>query len=109
MGDFNDYPNNESLSEILVKNDLVNLMNSEDVVGIGSYNYRGNWNWLDQIIISKNLINSDIQFIKSGAFQKEYMMYINKKGEKYPSRTYGGSNWYGGFSDHLPIFLRIAF
>ena len=109
MGDFNDYPSNESLSEILVKNDLVNLMNSEDVVGIGSYNYRGSWNWLDQIIISKNLINSDIQVIRSGAFQKEYMMYTNNKGEKYPSRTYGGSNWYGGFSDHLPIFLRIAF
>ena len=109
MGDFNDYPNNESLSEILVKNDLVNLMNSKDVIGFGSYNYRGNWNWLDQIIISKNLFNSDLQAIKSGAFQKEYMMYTNKKGEQYPSRTYGGSNWYGGFSDHLPIFLRIAF
>ena len=92
-----------------IHKNLVNLMNSEDVVGIGSYNYRGNWNWLDQIIISKNLINSDIQVIRSGAFQKEYMMYTNKKGEKYPSRTYGGSNWYGGFSDHLPIFLSIAF
>ena len=33
------------------------------------------------------------------------MLYTNKKGEVYPSRTYGGKNWYGGFSDHLPIFF----
>ena len=109
MGDFNDYPSNESLSKVLVKNDLINLMNSKDVVGNGSYNYKGNWNWLDQIIISKNSITSDLKFIKSGAYQKEYMIYTNKKGEKYPSRTYGGNKWYGGFSDHLPVFVKIIF
>ena len=24
-----------------------------------------------------------------------------------PNRTYGGNNWYGGFSDHLPIYCRF--
>jgi len=40
MGDFND--------------NFVNLMSTDLVFGKGSYNYKGNWNWLDQIIISKD-------------------------------------------------------
>ena len=107
MGDFNDYPSNESLDEILVKEDLLNLMSSSQVSGIGSYNYRGNWDWLDQIIISKEI--SSFKLIKFGAFKEDFMMYTNKKGVVYPSRSFGGNNWYGGYSDHLPVFLKMGF
>jgi len=107
MGDFNDYPTNESLKEVLVKDDLFNLMSSSQVSGRGSYNYRGNWNWLDQIIISKEF--SDFKLIKFGAFEEDFMMYTNKKDEVYPSRSFGGNKWYGGYSDHLPVFLRIGY
>ena len=107
MGDFNDYPSNESLDEILVKEDLLNLMSSSQVSGIGSYNYRGNWDWLDQIIISKEI--SSFKLRKFGAFEEDFMMYTNKKGEVYPSRSFGGNNWYGGYSDHLPVFLKMGF
>jgi len=107
MGDFNDYPSNESLDEILVKDDLINLMSSNQVSGKGSYNYRGNWNWLDQIIISKEI--SSFKSIKFGAFEEDFMMYTNKKGEVYPNRSYGGKNWYGGYSDHLPVFLKMSY
>ena len=107
MGDFNDYPSNESLDEILVKDDLINLMSSNQVSGKGSYNYRGNWNWLDQIIVSKEI--SSFKSIKFGAFEEDFMMYTNKKGELYPSRSFGGKNWYGGYSDHLPVFLKMSY
>jgi predicted extracellular nuclease len=109
MGDFNDYPTNESILKVLVKDNLINLMSTELVSGNGSYNYRGNWNWLDQIIISKNFITADTKLLSAGAFQKDFMMYKNKKGEIFPSRSFGGSKWYGGFSDHLPIYFRSAF
>ena len=105
MGDFNDYPTNESLAEVLVKDDLVNLMSKSNVSGRGSYNYRGNWDWLDQIIVSKY----DFKLISFGAFEEDFMMYTNKKGEVYPNRSFGGNNWYAGFSDHLPVFLRFTF
>jgi predicted extracellular nuclease len=107
MGDFNDYPNNESLDKILVKDDLLNLMSTSQVSGKGSYNYRGKWNWLDQIIISKEI--SSFKSIKFGAFEEDFMMYTNKKGEVYPSRSFGGKNWYGGYSDHLPVFLKMSY
>jgi predicted extracellular nuclease len=106
MGDFNDYPNNESLDEILVTDDLLNLMSTSQVSGKGSYNYRGNWNWLDQIIVSKEI--SSFRLIKFGAFKEDFMMYTNKKGEVYPSRSFGGNNWYGGYSDHLPVYLKMS-
>ena len=105
MGDFNDYPTNESLAEVLVKDDLINLMSKSNVSGRGSYNYRGNWDWLDQIIVSQD----DFKLISFGAFEEDFMMYTNKKGEVYPNRSFGGNNWYAGFSDHLPVFLRFTF
>ena len=109
MGDFNDYPNNESLSEILIKDDLANLMSTDSVIGKGSYNYKGSWNWLDQIIISKNFFNPNVKIKSVGSFQREYMLYTNNKGESRPSRTFGGSNWYGGFSDHLQLILNFVY
>ena len=105
MGDFNDYPTNESLAKVLVKDDLINLMSKSNVSGRGSYNYRGNWDWLDQIIVSQY----DFKLISFGAFEEDFMMYTNKKGEVYPNRSFGGNNWYAGFSDHLPVFLRFTF
>jgi exonuclease III len=104
MGDFNDYPSNESVRDVLVENDFVNMMSSNMVRGLGSYNYKGEWNFIDHVIVSNSLKN---RVFSSGAFSKDWMLYINDQGEKYPSRTYGGSNWYGGFSDHLPVYCRI--
>ncbi len=109
MGDFNDYPNNESLSHFLVHDDLINLMTTDFVFGKGSYNYKGSWNWLDQIIVSQNFLDSNIEKYSSGAFNEDFMLYTNKKGEVYPNRTFGGNNWYGGFSDHLPVYFLFRF
>ena len=109
MGDFNDYPNNESLSEVLIEGDLINLMRSDSVLGKGSYNYNGSWNWLDQIIVSKNFFKPNVKLKSVGSFQKEFMLYTNEKGESKPNRTFGGNNWYGGFSDHLPVYFQFTF
>ena len=109
MGDFNDYPSNESLTNYLIKDNFINLMASDFILGRGSYNYKNTWGWLDQIIVSKNLVSSNMYLISGGAFQQDFMLYTNDKQEVYPSRSFGGNNWYGGFSDHLPVYCRIGF
>ena len=109
MGDFNDYPTNESISKLLYNNQFINLMSSSLVSGKGSYNYKGNWDWLDQIIVSKNFNESNMKLLSAGAFQKSFMLYKNKNGELYPKRSFGGNSWYGGFSDHLPIYFKSEF
>ena len=42
--------------------------------GIGSYNYKGNWGWLDQIIVSKNFYQPNIKLLSIGAFQRDFML-----------------------------------
>ena len=60
-----------------VKNfNLVNLMSE---LNCGSYNYKGKWGWLDQIIISSNLIEKRNFMVKDyGAFIKDWMLYKPK-------------------------------
>jgi len=110
MGDFNDYPNNESLS-IFTNEKFFNIMTTENISGSGSYNYKGEWNWLDQIILSNNFKSTNFEILSAGSFQKDFMMYESKniklKSRVFPSRTFGGNFWYGGFSDHLPVYLRL--
>ena len=109
MGDFNDYPYNESISKLTDDEKFINLMNSELVSDKGSYYYKGKWDWLDQIIISENFRSPSVNLISSGSYKNDFMLYKNKNGEGVPSRSFGGNNWYGGFSDHLPVYLKFNF
>ena len=114
MGDFNDYPDNKSIREVLKAgsledgNQFVNLALPLHKKGIGTYNYRGDWGMLDQLIVSPNLlVNEKGLRIKNGELylvNDDQFMYISKTGEKSPSKTYGGPNYYGGYSDHLAIY-----
>lgn len=123
IGDFNDEPTNRSLTDILHAgnkrknpwitdsyNLLYDIHNNENR---GSYNYQGKWNMLDQIIVSYNLINQSkkltCNFDSGRILKKEWMLYHNEKKDTYtPNRTYGGNNYYGGVSDHLPVYVTFT-
>jgi predicted extracellular nuclease len=117
MGDFNDETDNNSIKKGLkvVANDsdksgeLVNCFTRQDDNQEGSYRYRGNWNMLDQIILSDNFFakNSSLQFEESAILKKDWMLYKDKKYGATPNKTYGGPNYYGGYSDHLPVYVDI--
>ncbi len=121
MGDFNDETDNKSIAQTLgAKSSFKALQNKElfntaaslDKAGKGTYNYKGNWNMLDQIIVSGNLLNDKKGLNASSTmaiFQQDWMMYDDKKKGKVPSRTYGGPNYYGGYSDHLPVYLQLTY
>jgi len=111
MGDLNDEPSNKSVSEVLhaqeeisTTNQLKNLMLSLDVAQ-GSHRYKGQWAYLDQIIISSGLSN------KLGAFGCFSAPFLLEEDTRYPGvqpfRTYKGMRYNEGFSDHLPIFVDL--
>ncbi|MBR4853515.1 MAG: endonuclease/exonuclease/phosphatase family protein [Alistipes sp.] len=121
MGDMNDNPSNRSQRRVvqarhshrhLSPNDLYNPL-GKNALRIGSSRYNGKWNHYDNIIISANLVdtnNAQISFVPSQKrhssafiFRRDYM--CNKRG--YPLRTYQGSEYLGGTSDHLPICLIL--
>jgi predicted extracellular nuclease len=117
MGDMNDEPDNKSLFEVLEARPpfspgatLVNLMFPEFLEGKGSYNYRGSWDMLDNLMVSSGLRNSKgwrVMHGKGFIYRESWMEYINRNGEITPNRTYGGPVYYGGVSDHFPVYFRL--
>jgi predicted extracellular nuclease len=116
MGDFNDHPNDRSMTEALncepgANNGLTNLMYNRHLKGEGSYNYKGEWGMLDQFIVSDALLAATKGYttVESAAFvfKPDWLLYTEEGKEPSPSKTYGGPNYYGGFSDHLPICIEL--
>lgn len=118
MGDFNDHPNDVSVEQILkakavtdTKADLVNLLYDDHAAGKGTHNFKGEWGVLDQFIVSKSFYNGKKGLKITGKDAKivyeEVLLYTAKDGSKKPNTTYGGPNYYGGYSDHLPIVLQL--
>ncbi len=117
MGDFNDEPHNISIAEILTEPDgsapLINTMAQLDRQGLGTYRFRDQWNMLDQILISEGLHDAESGYEwQEGSEQihgKDWMLQDSTAGkyEGYPNRTYGGNRYLGGFSDHLPVSIRL--
>lgn len=122
MGDFNDEPTNMSLHSVLNatnkrKNansrDLYNLMyDKHNFENTGTYSYKGNWNMLDNLIVSQSVItdknNYHVDYTGGKIYRDDWMMYDNPKiGELTPNKTYGGNMYFGGVSDHLPVFMVL--
>ena len=124
MGDFNDYPTDKSMKEVLCgKGDLQNLMQGMEA---GTYRYRGEWGIFDQFLVSEN-ISAKINFAKAkkkyaaaknknvGAYLENVLIlrhpFLLEEDEKYggdkPFRTFNGMKYNGGYSDHLPIAVDL--
>jgi hypothetical protein len=120
MGDFNDQPEDESLlkflsaeKEITGQSDhLVNLSFRWMNNGKGTLKFQSQWNIFDQIIVSESNLNKksllfslpedahilDLPFL----LEPDY----NYTGMKL-NRTYIGFKYHGGYSDHLPVLLKL--
>lgn len=117
MGDFNDHPDNVSVKDALKarpasdSSDLINLLADDQAAGKGTHNYKGEWGVLDQFIVSRSLFDGKNGLtLKTGDAEivyEETLLFTMKDGSKKPSATYGGPNYYGGYSDHLPIRLML--
>lgn len=82
--------------------------------GRGTYNYKGEWGVLDHIIVSGALLSKNNSIYTNqnwiNTFDSDMVMnyYDNKFGKgKRPNRTYGGNRYFGGYSDHLAIYLKL--
>ncbi len=117
-GDFNDNPDNESIFKTLratnntsPKDDseLFNLMFEKFKQKQGTLTHKNNWDLFDNLIVSQTFLTDKkgfhTNFEGGNIFREKFLLFENKKGEVSPSRTYGGNKYFGGFSDHLPVFV----
>lgn len=119
LGDFNDSPVNRSLHEVLrakgqheqKQGDLINLLIEEQKKDLGTAVHRGNWDVIDNIIVSQGLLQgrSGLTVKDNNAFivKNDKLLFTYKDGNQKPSATFGGDKYYGGYSDHLPVFLIL--
>ncbi len=123
MGDFNDYPNNKSIFNVLKARSLNYHLEEKELYNMffhrikeqdfGTLKYQGEWDILDQFIVSGNLLmmNNRIKIDNNEAhiFSADF---LSEKDEKYggvrPYRTNLGPRYIGGFSDHYPIFMDLT-
>ncbi|NTW77178.1 MAG: endonuclease/exonuclease/phosphatase [Syntrophaceae bacterium] len=121
LGDFNDEPFNRSITEYALSiNDrrrvtegrnpyLLNLMWPILASSIGSYVYEGQWYMLDQIMVSRGIVNGNCGWQLQGDAQVEaaaLMSYPKKIGP----RRFGiksSERDAAGFSDHYPVSVTL--
>lgn len=119
MGDLNDNPtdanvlktlNAKRLSESIDPGSLYNLSIRRFENGEGTLYWRS-WDLFDQMIVSGNILEGENNFKLTskdiGIFKKDWMLYERRDGTKVPNRTAGRSDYYGGYSDHLPVFIEF--
>ena len=97
MGDMNSEPINDLQH-------LDNLMISHNRVGKGTHKYQGIWSCLDQFYISHSLK----EMAQATIFTPKWLLEEDTKYLDYqPKRTYVGYRYHGGYSDHLPVVLKV--
>ena len=124
MGDFNDNPTDKSIQVGLHAlspkspfnpTSLYDLLLPAYHAGEGTLYYKS-WDLFDQVIVSGSLLikpkKSGGLFInpaKGFILKKNWMLFENKEGVMVPNRMSTGKKYFGGYSDHLPVFVILRY
>lgn len=124
MGDFNDNPSDHVPTKVLnalpytshtyESDKLYNLCHNgrryEDRTS-GTYFHAGQWDMLDQIIVSGSLLNGTLPvriYAQAQVYSPQWITHYNKNNNvNMPNRTYQGPHYTGGVSDHFPLYVTF--
>lgn len=115
MGDCNDHPDNRSLQLLGSSLDARNVQQEPALLynlwalrpNEGSYFYRKRWEQIDHILVSRGLFDRRGHRLADDPFRcYAFPPLLQQSGE--PWRTYRGSRYLGGYSDHLPLILKLV-
>ena len=125
MGDMNDDPDNASMAKCLgAKRKMKDVGDGDfynpwwDILrkdGQGTLSYQGGWNLFDQIVLSKNLLDTkgtkeykNLTLFRYHIFKRDYLMQQEGKYKGTPKRTTSSGVWLNGYSDHLPTVTYLV-
>ncbi|EGV42138.1 endonuclease [Bizionia argentinensis JUB59] len=111
MGDFNDDPNCNSITQLVENNNLFNPMNTLRSFNRGSLVHHLKWHLFDQIMITTNFFKPDdthLEFEEANIFDPEFLKEYKGKYKGTPFRTYAGEKHKGGYSDHFPVYITLT-
>jgi len=114
LGDFNENPYAENInyllyndgSEKILENPFMHLYTERKY----STYYQRQGLLFDQIILSRDffLHNSVLNFRKAEVFTHEDIKTREGKYQGKPFRTYAGTRYLGGYSDHFPVLVEFS-
>ena len=122
MGDLNDCPTDPSVYDVLKARHLsemeegcfINLFGKPDGLGFeGTLKHQADWQIFDQIIVTHALMDDREGFhYKEGSARIFHADFMLEDDETYHGkklfRTYIGPRYFGGFSDHLPVYIDLV-
>ncbi len=112
-GDFNATPSEPVMVRLAEESGMANLSAAMAKNEKGSYRYRGLWEMIDQVLVSEIMTTGEGAFTASpqdfSVFDASFLLeddpdYPGKR----PLATYRAYKWEGGYSDHLPVLVRIS-
>lgn len=113
-GDFNENPDDENLVKILYGNSQEKVLENpfQQLFSTGNYStfhYKSGL-LFDQIMLSESFFKDDgiLSFQNAGIFRCEKISSRDKKFEGRPFRTYSGTRYLGGYSDHFPVYVTLG-
>lgn len=116
MGDFNADPESRVMSLITKDKKSVSALYNPFAglarKGYGSYMYRGRWHMYDAIIVNDKMLgDTGLRYPDGGAhiFIRDFLMQGEGRYKGHPLRAISGDTFTGGFSDHLPVYVNLAF
>lgn len=127
MGDMNDDPFDDSMVKYLHGQETIAEVNPDDYFnpylsmiknGFGTLCYRDVWSIFDQELVNYNLAaapDGGYRILPScqdkyygNTFNAPFLIQQSGKYKNYPFRTFSGSEFIGGYSDHFPTFIVIG-
>ena len=121
MGDLNDNPTSDGVINVLhakaekkevtatdIYNPWINMYKN----GMGTESYRGEWNLIDQIMITGAFMqnnNHKWQYYKHEIFNRDFLKNRIGKDKGLPHRSYTANHvWDNGYSDHFPVVMYFV-
>ena len=114
MGDFNENPDAEELQQLLLDNNGKKMLNNPfEALYLNNQfsTYHGKKGaGFDQILYTEDLILKQLNFqtISAEIYNSPRLRNKDRKHTNYPLRTYSGSRYMGGWSDHFPVVLKLG-
>jgi hypothetical protein len=120
MGDLNDDPTDRSITQTLGAEGNIRKVRPGGLYnpwvrfirkGLGTLGYNDSWNLFDQIMLSGGWLRAEgphWRYYRAEIFSRDFLKERFGRYKGYPHRSFDGSTWINGYSDHFPVLVYLV-
>lgn len=119
MGDLNDDPISPSITKTLGAKGKIKEVSGSDIFnpwvdfykrGIGTLAYQDAWGLFDQVMVSGAWLDKEQPgyfYQKAVIYNQDFLVQKTGKFKGYSKRTWDGTTYNYGYSDHFPVYVMM--